>query len=102
MRHAVQGCAIRVFELQASVTNEWLWKGFSSFGEVERALVLADERGKSVGEGIVEFATKKGATNAIQRINEGIFFLTAYVPYPPSSFSIAIFLACSAILKFLD
>lgn len=47
------------------------------FGEVERAYVLVDERGKSVGEGIVEFARKGCALNAVRKCADGCFFITS-------------------------
>lgn len=49
------------------------------FGEVERAVHFADEKGRPVGEGIVEFSRRPGAQDAIKRITEGVFILTAYV-----------------------
>ncbi len=63
--------------LSISVTNELLEQAFSQFGEIERAIVVADERGRSVGEGIVEFARKPGAQAALKRCQDGILLLTA-------------------------
>lgn len=36
-----------------------------------------DDRGKSTGEGIVEFARKPGAMSALKHCGEGCFFLTS-------------------------
>lgn len=47
--------------------------------QIERAVIIVDERGKSMGEGIIEFARKPGAQMALRRCTEGCFFLTAYV-----------------------
>lgn len=47
------------------------------FGEVERAVHIVDDRGRPTGEGIVEFERKPGAMEALRRINEGVFLLTA-------------------------
>lgn len=78
VRFANHGAAVRVKNLSVSVTNELLEQCFSQFGEIERAIVVADERGRSVGEGLVEFARKPGAQAAIKRCTEGILLLTAY------------------------
>jgi proline- and glutamine-rich splicing factor len=64
-----------VLHLSPHVTNELLEEAFSIFGELERAVVIVDERGKSTGEGIVEFARKNGFNAAMKRINEGVFLL---------------------------
>lgn len=77
VRFANHGAAIRVKNLSISVTNELLEQAFSQFGEIERAIVVADERGRSVGEGIVEFARKPGAQAALKRCQEGVLLLTA-------------------------
>ena len=45
------------------------------FGEIERAIVIIDEKGRSTGEGIVEFARKPGAMMALNKINEGVFLM---------------------------
>lgn len=47
------------------------------FGDVERAVHILDEKSQPTGEGIVEFERKPGAVDALRRINEGIFLLTA-------------------------
>ena len=82
VRFATHGAALRVKFLSPFVSNELLEQAFSIFGEIERAIVIADDRGKSTGEGIVEFARKPGAMAALRRINEGVFLITAYVFTP--------------------
>ena len=48
---------------------------FPQFGDVERAVVIVDDRGKSTGEGIVEFARKPGAKAALDQISKGCFLM---------------------------
>ena len=62
--------------LNPVVSNELLEDAFGLFGEVESAVVVADERGKSLGYGIIDFARKAHATSAIQRCRNGQFLLT--------------------------
>ncbi|XP_052239072.1 non-POU domain-containing octamer-binding protein-like isoform X5 [Dreissena polymorpha] len=78
VRFATHGAALRVYNLSPFVSNELLETAFSQFGEVERAVVFVDDRGKSLCEGLVEFARKPGAQAAFKRISEGIFLLSAY------------------------
>ncbi|XP_067013270.2 hrp65 protein isoform X2 [Anabrus simplex] len=77
VRFAPHSAAIKVKNLTPWVTNELLEKAFSVFGEIERSVIIVDERGKSMEEGIVEFARKPGAQMALRRCSEGCFFLTA-------------------------
>lgn len=74
-RFATHGAALKVLHLSPQVTNELLEQAFSMFGELERAVVIVDDRGKSTCEGIVEFARKPGYNAAMKRINEGVFLL---------------------------
>lgn len=53
-------------------------QAFSIFGPVERAVVIVDEKGRSTGEGIVEFERKPGAMQCINRCTDNCFILTAY------------------------
>ena len=76
VRFAASSCSVKVSNLHPMVSNELLAKGFSQFGEVERAVVVTDERGNSLGYGIVDFARKSQAINAIQRCKTGLFKLT--------------------------
>lgn len=77
VRLAAHAAAIRVTNLTPMVTNELLEHAFSYFGEVERAVVIADDRGRSTGEGIVEFSRKSAMTSAVRRCQQDCFFLTA-------------------------
>lgn len=77
VRFAPHSAAVKVKNLTPWVSNELLEKAFSVFGEIERAVIIVDERGKSMGEGIIEFARKPGAQMALRRCTEGCFFLTA-------------------------
>lgn len=77
VRFAPNATAIRVRNLTPWVSNELLFKSFEVFGPVERASVHVDERGKSTGEGIVEFKNKPGAMVALRYCSEKCYFLTA-------------------------
>lgn len=48
--------------------------------QIERCIISCDERGKSTGEGIVEYQRKNGAMAALRHCQERCFFLTSYVP----------------------
>ncbi|XP_022087566.1 non-POU domain-containing octamer-binding protein-like isoform X3 [Acanthaster planci] len=77
VRFATHGAALKVKNIPSSVSNELLEQAFSQFGVVERAVVIVDDRGRPTSEGIVEFARKPGAQNALSRIKEGVFLLTS-------------------------
>ena len=76
VRFAASNCSVKVSNLSPMVSNELLEEAFSVFGEVESAVVVTDERGKSLGYGIVDFARKGNANSAIQRCRNGQFLLT--------------------------
>ncbi|CAB0003658.1 unnamed protein product [Nesidiocoris tenuis] len=76
VRFAPLGSTIKVKNLTPFVTNELLAMAFSIFGEIERAHVSIDERGNSLKEGVVEFARKTSAVNAVRHCTEGCYFLT--------------------------
>ena len=76
MRFAASSCSIKVSNLSPVVSNELLEEAFSSFGEVESAVVGTDQRGKSLGYGIVDYARRGSATGAVQRCRNGQFLLT--------------------------
>ncbi|ERL90012.1 hrp65 protein [Dendroctonus ponderosae] len=70
-------CAIvKVRNLSPFVTSELLLHAFSPFGEVEHATVLVDERGKSTGEGFIDFVRKNSAVQAIQKCRDKCYFLS--------------------------
>lgn len=77
VRFATHGAALRVKNLHPYVSNELLEQAFSQFGEMERAIVIVDDRGKPTGEGLVEFVRKPGAQQALRRIKEGVFLFGA-------------------------
>lgn len=77
VRFAAHGAALRVKYLSPHISNEVLADAFSLFGEIERAVVAVDDRGKPTGEGIVEFARKAHAMTALKRISEGVFLMTS-------------------------
>ncbi|XP_035285079.1 splicing factor, proline- and glutamine-rich isoform X2 [Anguilla rostrata] len=76
VRFATHSAALSVRNLSPFVSNELLDEAFSQFGQVERAVVIVDDRGRSIGKGIVEFATKPAARKAMDRCNDGVFLLT--------------------------
>ncbi|XP_048848466.1 splicing factor, proline- and glutamine-rich isoform X2 [Brienomyrus brachyistius] len=76
VRFATHSAALSVRNLSPYVSNELLEEAFSQFGQVERAVVIVDDRGRSLGKGIVEFASKPAARKAMERCNEGVFLLT--------------------------
>lgn len=77
IRFAPNATTIRVKNLTPFVTNELLYRSFEVFGPIERAVITVDDRGKTTGEGIVEFARKSGAMNATKYCTEKCFFLTS-------------------------
>ncbi|OWR48282.1 splicing factor proline- and glutamine-rich [Danaus plexippus plexippus] len=77
VRFAPHNSAVRVKNLPPFVSNELLYKAFEIFGKIERAYVKVDDRGKTLGEGIVEFARKPSALGAIRNCTERCFFLTS-------------------------
>ncbi|KAL4629448.1 splicing factor, proline- and glutamine-rich-like [Arapaima gigas] len=77
VRFATHSAALSVRNLSPYVSNELLEEAFSQFGQVERAVVIVDDRGRSLGKGIVEFASKPAARKAMDRCNEGVFLLTS-------------------------
>ena len=44
--------------------------------QLERATVIVDERGKSTGEGVIEFAKKPCAQACLNKCTENSFFIT--------------------------
>uniref|UniRef100_A0A2K5F609 RRM domain-containing protein n=1 Tax=Aotus nancymaae TaxID=37293 RepID=A0A2K5F609_AOTNA len=73
---ATPAAALSVPNLSTYISNELLEEDFSQFGPIERAAVIVDDRGRSTGKGIVEFASKPAAIKAFERCHEGIFLLT--------------------------
>ncbi|KAJ8955475.1 hypothetical protein NQ318_003575 [Aromia moschata] len=76
IRFAPNSATIKVKNLTPYVSNELLHYAFSVFGEIEKATVTVDERGKPTGEGIIDFTRKGSALHAIRKCAEGCYFLT--------------------------
>ncbi|CAG0912861.1 unnamed protein product [Notodromas monacha] len=77
VRYAQHGAIVKVKNLTSWVSNELLERAMSVFGEVERAIVAVDSRGKASGEGTVEFVQKPAAATCVKMLSEGCFFLTS-------------------------
>ncbi|KAF2879187.1 hypothetical protein ILUMI_26987 [Ignelater luminosus] len=77
IRFAPNGSTVKVKNLIPFVSNELLQYAFGVFGEIERSSVIVDDRGKSTGEGIIEYARKGSAALAIRKCTESCYFLTA-------------------------
>ncbi|XP_053329691.1 non-POU domain-containing octamer-binding protein [Spea bombifrons] len=78
VRFACHSAALSVRNLPQFVSNELLEEAFSIFGQVERAVVIVDDRGRATGKGIVEFASKPSARKALDRCADGSYLLTAF------------------------
>jgi RNA recognition motif-containing protein len=78
IRFASQGATIKVKNLSPNVSNELLKEAFEKyFGGIERAVVIVDDRGKSTGEGIIEFEKKPSAQKCLNECTERCFFITS-------------------------
>ena len=78
MRFACHSASLTVRNLPQYVSNELLEEALSVFGQVERAVVIVDDRGRPSGKGIVEFSGKPAARKALDRCSEGSFLLTTF------------------------
>ncbi|XP_075040562.1 non-POU domain-containing octamer-binding protein [Mixophyes fleayi] len=78
VRFACHSAALSVRNLPQFVSNELLEESFFIFGQVERAIVIVDDRGRPTGKGIVEFASKPAARKALDRCADGSYLLTAF------------------------
>ncbi|KAM4020123.1 LOW QUALITY PROTEIN: non-POU domain-containing octamer-binding protein [Anomaloglossus baeobatrachus] len=77
VRFACHSAALSVRNLPPFVSNDLLEEAFSMFGQVERAIVIVDDRGRPSGKGIVEFAST-AARKALDRCADGSYLLTAF------------------------
>lgn len=77
IRFAAITTGIQVKNLSPAVTNELLYKSFSIFGNVEMCRVNVDDRGKSIGSGLIIFTEKRSAVLAFKRCQEESFFITS-------------------------
>ncbi|EDW74005.1 uncharacterized protein Dwil_GK21698 [Drosophila willistoni] len=74
---APKASSVRVSNLNGFVSNELLYKSFEIFGPIERATIKVDDRGKSLGEGYVDFVKNSTAKMCLRMCQEKCFFLTA-------------------------
>ncbi|KAH8419431.1 hypothetical protein KR222_011486 [Zaprionus bogoriensis] len=77
IRYSYNESTVLVKNLTPYVSNELLHKSFEIFGPIEKAVIKVDDRGNSVGEGIVEFVKKATANACIRLCSDYCFFLTA-------------------------
>ncbi|XP_068167248.1 non-POU domain-containing octamer-binding protein [Antennarius striatus] len=78
VRFATHGAALAVKNLPEFVSNELLEEAFAVFGQIERAVVIVDDRGRPTGKGIVEFTSKPAARKALDKCSDGAYLLTAF------------------------
>lgn len=69
--------SVMVKNLPPFVSDELLYLAFSIFGEIERCLIIIDDRGKSIGKGIVQYIKKSSATAAVSRCSENCYFISS-------------------------
>ena len=75
VRPAYKNTAVKVLDIPHECGNRMLMKAFSIFGEVERAIVATDEKGNSLGWGLVEFARKPAMSKALVECKERPFLI---------------------------
>ncbi|XP_054165937.1 paraspeckle component 1-like [Oppia nitens] len=81
VRLAAHAAAVKVSQLPPHASNELLRLAFSAFGPVERAVVSADDRGRSLSEGFVEFARKSSSQAALKKCqNECLLMSSTPIP----------------------
>lgn len=78
VRFATHGAALTVKNLPEFVSNELLEEAFAVFGQIERAVVIVDDRGRPTGKGIVEYTSKPAARKALDKCSDGAYLLTAF------------------------
>ena len=76
VRFAASNSSVKVSNMHLTVSNELLEEAFSQFGDVENAVVVTDDRGKSLGHGVVDFTRKSFALTAIRKCAQEHFLLT--------------------------
>lgn len=75
VRPAYKNTAVKVHDIPNECGNRMLMQAFSVFGEVERAIVATDEKGNSLGWGLVEFARKPAMAKAVADCKERPFLI---------------------------
>ncbi|CAN9513445.1 unnamed protein product [Ophioblennius macclurei] len=78
VRFATHGAALIVKNLPEFVSNELLEEAFAVFGQIERAVVIVDDRGRPTGKGIVEYTSKPAARKALDKCGDGAYLLTSF------------------------
>ncbi|XP_029961544.1 non-POU domain-containing octamer-binding protein [Salarias fasciatus] len=78
VRFATHGAALTVKNLPEFVSNELLEEAFAVFGQIERAVVIVDDRGRPTGKGIVEYTSKPAARKALDKCGDGAYLLTSF------------------------
>nr|XP_015827700.2 non-POU domain-containing octamer-binding protein [Nothobranchius furzeri] len=78
VRFATHGAALSVKNLPEFASNELLEEAFAVFGQVERAVVIVDDRGRPTGKGLVEFTSKPAARKALDKCGDGAYLMTAF------------------------
>jgi len=75
VRYATHASAIELHGLDNFASNDFIEKAMSTFGAVERCIVVCDDRGRSKGYAIVEFEWKKSAAKVLDRLKDEMFVL---------------------------
>ena len=75
VRYATHASAVELHGLDNYASNEFIGRAMSSFGAVERCVVVCDDRGRSKGYAIVEFEWKKSAAKVLDRLKDEMFVL---------------------------
>uniref|UniRef100_A0A1A7YXK4 Secretory carrier-associated membrane protein n=1 Tax=Iconisemion striatum TaxID=60296 RepID=A0A1A7YXK4_9TELE len=78
VKFATHGAALSVKNLPEFVSNELLEEAFAVFGQLERAVVIVDDRGRPTGKGLVEFTSKPAARKALDKCGDGAYLMTAF------------------------
>jgi len=75
VRYATHASAIELHGLDNFASNDFIEKAMSTFGAVERCVVVCDDRGRSKGYAVVEFEWKKSAAKVLDRLKDEMFVL---------------------------
>ncbi|KAM9392649.1 non-POU domain-containing octamer-binding protein-like [Pholidichthys leucotaenia] len=78
VKFATHGAALTVKNLPDFVSNELLEEAFAIFGQIERAVIIVDDRGRPTGKGIVEYTSKPAARKALDKCGDGAYLLTTF------------------------
>ncbi|KAF3830372.1 hypothetical protein GH733_004191 [Mirounga leonina] len=78
VRFVCHSASLTVQNLPQYVSNELLEEAFSVFGQLERAVVIVDDRGRPSEKGTAEFSAEPAARKVLDRCSEGPFLLTTF------------------------